>query len=122
GRLLEILEERVRRFLVHRVRAEDQVDAAVGLERPHVQVVPELADGVDPDLISEWLEHVEIGVRASLYTGSITQECGRKCRRHRADSSGSISSKKVRSGSLPEIAGRFSWSTCSTPSPRAPPW
>ena len=44
------------------MRAEDQVDAPVGLERAHVQVVPEPADRVDPDLVAEWLEHVEVGV------------------------------------------------------------
>jgi len=60
GRLLEVLQQRVRRLFVHRVRAEDQIDAAVGLERPHVQVVAELADRVDPDLVPEGLEHIEI--------------------------------------------------------------
>ena len=48
------------------MRPEDEVDAAVGLERPHVQVAPHLADGVDPDLVAQRLEHVEVGVRAPL--------------------------------------------------------
>ena len=63
-RLLEILEERVRSVLVHQVRAENQVHAAVGLERPHVEVAAQLADRVDPDLVAERLEDVEVGVGA----------------------------------------------------------
>ena len=65
-RLLEILEQRVGGLLVQRVRAEDEVDAPVGLERAHVEVAPQLADGVDPDLVAERLEHVEVGMRAAL--------------------------------------------------------
>ena len=44
---------------------EDEVHAAVGLERPHVQVAPQLADRVDADLVAERLQHVQIGVRAA---------------------------------------------------------
>ena len=64
-RLLEILEERVGGVLVHQVRAQDEVDAALGLERAHVQVAAEVADRVDPDLVAERLEHVEVGVDAA---------------------------------------------------------
>ena len=35
-RLLEVLEQRVGRLLVHPVGVEDEVHAPVGLERPHV--------------------------------------------------------------------------------------
>ena len=45
------------------MRAEDEVDAAVGLERPHVQVAPQLAHLVDADLVAERLQHVKVGVR-----------------------------------------------------------
>jgi hypothetical protein len=38
-----------------------------------VQVVAQLADRVDPDLVAERLEHVEIGVRAALYPARIAQ-------------------------------------------------
>ena len=70
GRLLEILEQRVGGLGVHQVRAEDEVDAAIGLERPHVQVAPQLADRVDADLVAERLQHVEVGVRAALDAAS----------------------------------------------------
>ena len=43
-RLLEVLEQRVGGVLVQQVRAEDEVDAPVGLERAHVQVAAQLAD------------------------------------------------------------------------------
>jgi hypothetical protein len=45
------------------VRSKDQVHAPLRLERAHVQVAPHLADGVDPDLVAERLEHVEVGMR-----------------------------------------------------------
>ena len=62
-RLLEILEERIGGVLVHRVRTEDEVDAPVGFERTHVQVTAHLADGIDPNLVAERLEDVEVWVR-----------------------------------------------------------
>ena len=55
-RLLEVLEQRVGGVLVHRLGAVDEVDAAVGLERPHVQVAAELADVVDADLVADRLD------------------------------------------------------------------
>ncbi len=48
-----------------------------------MQVVAQLADRVDPDLVSEGLEHVEVGVRAALDApwvaeeGAGEPECGR---------------------------------------------
>ena len=62
-RLLEVLEQRVGRVLVQQVRPEQEVDAAVGLERPQVEVVVELADGVDPDHVAERLDDAQVGVR-----------------------------------------------------------
>ena len=44
------------------VRAVHEVHAPVGLERPHVQVAPQLADRVDPDHLAERVELVEIRV------------------------------------------------------------
>ena len=61
-RLLEILEKRVGGVLVQQVRAQDEIDAALGLERAHVQVAAKVADRVDPDLVAERLEDVEVGV------------------------------------------------------------
>ena len=77
-RLLEILEQRVGGVLVHQVRVEEQVDAAVGLERPHVQVAAQLADRVDADLVAERLEHVEVGVRAAPDAAAVADERGRE--------------------------------------------
>ena len=61
GRLLEILQQRVGRLRVHQLGAEEQVHPPRGLERPHVEVAAQLADRVDPDLVAERLEHVEVG-------------------------------------------------------------
>ena len=58
------------------VRAEDDVDAPIGLERPHVQVAPELADRVDPDLVAEQLEHVDVRVRAPEHAVALAEERG----------------------------------------------
>ena len=43
-----------------------EVDAAVGLERAHVQVAPQLADVVDADLVADRLEDVQVRMRAPL--------------------------------------------------------
>ncbi len=48
------------------MRAEDEIDAPVGLEGTHVQVAPELADRIDPDLVAERLEHVDVGMSPPL--------------------------------------------------------
>ena len=77
-RLLEILEQRVGRLIVQRVRPEDEIDAPVCLERPHVQVVVQLADRVDPDLVAEGLEHVQIRMRAALDTTGIAEQRSRE--------------------------------------------
>ncbi len=66
GRLLQILQERVGRVFVHQVRALDQVDTAVGLERPHVQVTAHFADRIDADHLPERIELVQIGMELAL--------------------------------------------------------
>ena len=100
-RLLEVLEQRVGRVVVHQVGAEDQVDAPVGLERPHVQVAPQLADRVDADHLAERLELVDVGVhrRAS-------------CRRARARTRG-------RAARLPTPCGPWKRYACAGPSSSA---
>ena len=65
-RLLEVLEQRVRRVLVHALRLEHEVHPTIALERSHVQVVAQRAHVVDADHLAERLEHVEIRVRARL--------------------------------------------------------
>ena len=80
-RLLEILEERVRGVLVQRVGAEDEIDAPVALERPHVQVAAELAHVVDPDLLAERLEEVEVGMAAALDAQVVAEQLGREAPR-----------------------------------------
>ena len=63
-RLLEILEQRVGSVLVHAIRVQNDIDAAVRLERPHVQVVTQRTNLVDSDHLAEGLEQVQIGMRA----------------------------------------------------------
>ena len=46
------------------MRGEQEVDAAVRLERPQVQVVVKLADDVDADHVAERLDDPQVGVRA----------------------------------------------------------
>ena len=72
-RLLEVLEQRIGRLFVQRVRPEDEVDAPIRLEGPHVQVAAQLADRVDPDLVAERLEHVQVGMRAALDASRVTE-------------------------------------------------
>ena len=74
GGLLEVLEQRVRCIVVHRVRAEHEVDAARRLERPHVQVAPQLPDVVDADLVTERLEDIEVGMRPPYDPGVIAEQ------------------------------------------------
>ena len=73
-RLLEVLQQRVGRLRVQQVGAEDQVDAPVGLEGTHVQVAAQLAHLVDPDLVAERLEQVEVGVRAALDALAVAEQ------------------------------------------------
>ena len=61
-RLLEILQQCVGRIVVEQVGREQEVDPIVGLERAQVEIVVQLADGVDPDHVSERLDHAQIGV------------------------------------------------------------
>ncbi len=66
------------------MRAEDEVDAAVRLERAHVQVAAHLAHRVDSDLVAERLEHVQVGMRAALdAVGVAEQLAGERERRPR---------------------------------------
>ena len=44
------------------MRAMHEIDAPVGLERPHVQVAPQLADRVDANHLAERVELVEVGM------------------------------------------------------------
>jgi hypothetical protein len=74
GRFFEVLEERVGGVLVHQMRAENQVDATGGLEGPHVQVPAQVADRVDADLVTQGLEHVEIGMGATGDSGGVPDE------------------------------------------------
>jgi hypothetical protein len=62
-RLLEVFQQGVRGVLVHQLCLENEVDAPLGLERPEVQVASEGADVVDPDLVAQRLEDVEVGMR-----------------------------------------------------------
>jgi hypothetical protein len=43
-----------------------------------VQVAPELADRVDPDLVTERLEHIEVGMRAALDTAGVAEHLARQ--------------------------------------------
>ena len=76
-RLLEVLEQRVRGVVVHPLRVEDEIHAAVRLERPHVQVVPQGANVVDPDHLAERLQRVQVGVRPRLDASCVPEE---RCR------------------------------------------
>jgi hypothetical protein len=49
GRLLQRLQKRVGALGAKQMRIQDQIDAAGGLERAHVQVAAKLAGGVDQD-------------------------------------------------------------------------
>ena len=84
GRLLEVLEQRIRRGLVHRVRVEDQVHAARRLEGAHVQVAPQRADLVDQHLVAERLEHVQVRVRAALDAARVADQLAARRRSPRA--------------------------------------
>ena len=77
-RLLEVLEQRVRSLVVQRVRGDEEVDAAIGLERPHVEVAAEPPDLVDANLVAERLEEVEVGVRAALHAAAIAEQVRRE--------------------------------------------
>ena len=72
--LLEVLEQGVGGVVVQQVGAEDEVDAAVGLERPHVQVAPQLADRVDADHLAERLERIDVGVLRARRTDELPRE------------------------------------------------
>ena len=75
-RLLEILQQRVGRLVVQRVRGDEEVHAAVGLERPHVEVAPEPSHFVDANLVAERLEEVEVGMGAALHPAAIAEQVG----------------------------------------------
>ena len=52
------------------MRALDEIDAPVGLERAHVQIAPQLADRVDADHLAERVELVQVGVELALVSSS----------------------------------------------------
>jgi hypothetical protein len=54
--------------------AEEEIDAPRGLERAHVQVAAKVADRVDPDLVAERLEQIEIGMGATRNAARIAEE------------------------------------------------
>src|SRR4029450_10514293 len=74
GRLLQVLEQRVGSVGIEQVGVEDQGDAAVALERTHVQVAAEFADVVDPDLVAVRLEHVQVGMGTTLGAVGIAEQ------------------------------------------------
>ena len=53
---------------------EEEVDAPVALERPHVEVVMESADLVDPDHLAERLDHPEVGMRPGVDPSRVAQQ------------------------------------------------
>src|SRR5262249_20923944 len=83
-RLLEILEQRVGSVLVQRVGTEDEIDAPVALERPHVQVAAKLADVVDPDLLAERFQQVKGRMAAALDARVIAEQLGGEASRELA--------------------------------------
>ena len=93
-RLLEVLEQRVGRVVVHQVGAEDQVDAPVGLERPHVQVAAERADLVDADHLAERLELVDVGMLGARRAEQLARE--RAAERALADAVRPVEEVRVR--------------------------
>ena len=80
----------------------DQVDAPVGLERPHVEVAAQLADRVDPDHLAE---------RARARTGR--DACGASCR-------GAPPRTRAPARACRRRAGRGRGTRAPAP-PRAPP-
>jgi hypothetical protein len=58
------------------MRPEHEVHAALRLEWAHVQVVPQLPDRVDPDLITQRLEHIEVWMRTAQDAVVLAQQLG----------------------------------------------
>src|SRR6185312_3752495 len=56
----------------------DEVDAAVGLERPHMQVASELADVVDADLVPDRLDEVDVRMRPALDAATVSDQLAGK--------------------------------------------
>jgi hypothetical protein len=98
GWLLEVLQQRVRRVLVHQLRFEDDVDAPLRLERPEVQVAPERADVANPDLVAERLEDVEVGMRPAQDAVTLADQLGGEEERRRplADARRAVEQVRVR--------------------------
>ena len=57
---------------------EHEVDAAVALERAHVQVVVQRADLVDPDHLAERLDHLEIRMRPRVDPARVAEQLAGK--------------------------------------------
>src|SRR5262249_22282228 len=60
---------------------EHEVDAPLALEGPHVQVAAQLPDVVDPDLLAERLEVVEVGMAAALDARVVAEQLRREAPR-----------------------------------------
>ena len=60
--------------VVHQVGAEDEVDAPVRLERPHVQVAVQRADLVDADHLAERLERIDVGMLGARRADQLARE------------------------------------------------
>jgi hypothetical protein len=81
----------------------DEVDAALGLERTHVQVAAQHPYVVDPDLVADRLQEVDIGMRSALDARRISDQLRREGDRGRAlaDARGPVEEVRVR-GTLGE--------------------
>ena len=77
---------------------EQEVDAALGLERPQVEVVVELADDVDADHVAERLDDPQIGMRAIDDPAGVAELRTRERERRLGlpDAGGAVEEKRVR--------------------------
>ena len=55
-----------------------EIDASRGLERTHVQISAELTDVVDPDLIADGLEHVDVRMCPPLHAVRLADQLCRE--------------------------------------------
>src|SRR5204863_9087972 len=69
-------QQRVGGVLVHRVRTEDEIDAPRRLEGAHVQVAPQRPDVIDPDLVAERLQHIQVWMRPALDACAVAEQRG----------------------------------------------
>jgi hypothetical protein len=80
-----------------------------------VQVASELADVVDPDLLAERLEHVEVGMSAALDARVVAEQLGREAPRELtlADAGRPVEEVGVAGPSCRAAASRRFASCCS---------